>query len=96
MKTIEFTENPSYVSSYGLNSRAKFTPIYAIINGKEVFLRNLVNDENREIDELKQQLLENEGKFIRFYGFKPTPIEFIHWIKQSNMTFQIHGELFKR
>ncbi|HBY20386.1 MAG TPA: hypothetical protein DEG71_05155 [Clostridiales bacterium] len=107
MTNIMFKEGIAYESSYGCAGRAEFTPIIMVKENQEFFIQNKVKEITRdgyskhheernlnEIERIKKQLLNNDGKFLKFHAREENPFKFIQWVKDNNYTFEIHGELF--
>ena len=68
---------------------------YFEAGGKIRFLRGYTEgyaNEAQEVEELKQQLINNECKYIRFYCHAPiedrSPLAFLAWVKEHKMTFE--------
>lgn len=107
---IEFIEGETYVSSYdGMYNNAEFTPIYAMLNGKQCFVRNSVNVFNvphygwyeyeknknkQEVERVKNSLVEHDGKYITFHALYDNPFEFLDWIKREGYTLEVVSEFF--
>lgn len=107
---IKFIEKEKYVADYGISSTGEYTPIYMIKNDKEYFVGNIVRKldyydgfdkydyENRikQIEKIKETLLNNNGDYFKQYCRCDNPFDFINWIKENKYTFEIHGELFRK
>ncbi len=90
MGNITFMEKEPFRSETMYFNGMRY-PVYMIKNGVEYFLWNRslpadYGDEETQ-DARKIQLLENEGKYFKFYdhsGYN-SPIAFIEWVKNKNL-----------
>lgn len=106
---IEFVNGTPYVSDLGFTGKAEYTPVYAIINGKKHFVRNVrrplegdsvawreydTQKSLQEAEMAKKSLRDHKGKFITFYSQKDDPFEFLDWIRINEYTLTTAGNLF--
>lgn len=103
-KMYSIIKKPSCYSEYGFQKKAYFTPYLFVRDGKEFFIRNLVeftkgDKKTKNRNELSNYLLDlrkNKFKFITSYCYSrhEDPISFLKWVIETKKTFQITGELF--
>lgn len=105
---IKFINGKSCEATYGMAGKGLFAPLYMIKGASKYFVRNHVEEINgnsdpeqldisrsrEKIEEIKAQLLENDGKYLTIYGRYKNVFEFLDWIKAEGYTIEIHGELF--
>lgn len=78
------------------NGEVDYMDTYFTMNGKTHFLRGEVIDapdyEKREMEGLKAQLIDNHGKFIRYYCHapidNPTPLDMIAWLVENGLRWE--------
>lgn len=95
---IKFTEkkrnSPHWSGWY--NAEIDYIDTYFTIDDKTRFLRGIAecapDYEKRKIDTLKQQLIDNNAKFVSFYCHAPIdnchPLNFLAWIRENQLTFE--------
>ena len=105
MASVKFDESKMYISSYGKDT-ARFTPVYAVIDGENKFLRNLVKPLTgdckkyehqkslKEVFAAKVNLLKHDGKYFTMYGQFDDPFELLAYIKENGYTLEVVRSLF--
>lgn len=67
------------------------TPHYMIKDGKRYFMFNSASDDNRfdkeNQESRKAQLIANDGKYFKFNGVFPSPLEMLKWIIDKKYQF---------
>lgn len=91
--TITFFEDAQkkwYSDNYAFGGRYMY-PNYMLKNDKRYFMFNRGSDDrNYEIDEQearKSQLISNAGKYFKFNGVFPSPLEMLKWIIDKKYQF---------
>ncbi len=78
-----FLKKESTIQPRGLWGTAKYTPVFMVKNGKEFFVRNIVDDKELELEPFLDQLRLNNGSFYCEYCQWPNisnPIDFINTV----------------
>jgi hypothetical protein len=100
MDTISFVNGEKYISKYGLCGEGEFLPYFMIKDNKQYFLRNAVKGlskneyackyehDLKEMETIKQQLINNKGAYFKYYGRFDNPLDLIKWMEENNYTFE--------
>lgn len=87
---VEEEQEKWYSNNYAFGGRYMY-PNYMLKNGKRFFIFNRgSNARSYEIDEQearKAQLIANDGKYFKFHGSFPSPIEMLKWIIDKKYRF---------
>lgn len=109
MATVEFVSGKPYTSSWGMSGEAKYVPVYAVIDGKRNFLRNLVypltgetegwrkytaDKAFLEVERAKKSLIENGGKYFTISAQFADPYELLSFVKENDYTLEVVRSFF--
>lgn len=72
----------------------KAVPVFMILDGKEYFVYNRTAEKNiyQDIETLKAKLIENEGKYFKFYGYFDNPFELVKLAAEKKCSFESSGK----
>lgn len=93
MKTIDFIEKEPY-SINTLWAKNRYYPCYMVKDGVEEFVWNRSelssNLDNEDIERRKQQLIDNDGAYFKFYDHSShnSPIDFLNWMNERKLTLR--------
>lgn len=92
MMNIEFITGGSFISHWHSGS-AEYAPVYAMLNGKKRFVRNIIKSLS-EVEDSKNNLMLHNGKYITFHAMYDNPFDFLNWVKENNYTLEVVREFF--
>lgn len=95
---IEFIEKERYYDHSIFTGQCWMYPTFMVKDGKEYFMWNRREPDDswkpEEREHQKAELLANEGKFFRFYGFYADPFEMLTEMESRGHTFTDPDDLF--
>lgn len=86
---IEFVEKDAWVDSSPFTGQT-YVPNFMVKDGVEYFVVNRVvigMNNDKELEAIKQFLIENEGMYFKFYGTDDDPFEMLKEMADRGHTF---------
>lgn len=88
---IQFIEKEPWRNNDRFTGDCDMYPTFMVKDGEEYFMFNRrsieTSYEAEERETHKKQLLDNDGKFFRFYGYKESPQEYLRVMIERRHTF---------
>ena len=97
---ITFITGDSYISHLTTTVR-RITPVYAVVNGKKLFLKSYSNSlsggiwskyddwkSEKDLDAAKESIVKHEGRYCTFHGLFDDPFELLEWVKEKGYTLE--------
>ncbi len=95
---IQFIEKEGRYDGGLFTGNCFYYPTYMIKDGKEFFMFNRIEPDdkwNLEANEArKKQLIKNNGKFFKFFGFYNNPIEMLKEIVERKHHFTMLDKMY--
>lgn len=95
MATIQFIEKEPWQNQQPYTGGCDMFPTYMVKDGVEYFMFNRRSDQTKYDAELnearKKQLLDNDGKFFKFYGYMESPHEYLRCAIKGRNSFDKFG-----
>lgn len=92
---IQFIEKEPWHDNNPYSGGCDMYPTYMVKDGKELFMFNRRSDQSEweaeNYESRKKQLLDNGGKFFKFYGYKDSPYEYLNAVIERQHTFEKFG-----